>query len=195
MMQSATLSPTLTREIEAQRDYLVRYARSQVNDPHTAEDLAQDTLLAALTSASRFEQRSALRTWLTGILRHKIIDMRRANGREVNFSSFGEDAERDLPDANFVGAGWGRLSASAPNDPFTRLAHKRFMEDLRASMKTLPPNQCSALVMREVQGHDTIDICRTLGVSSTNLWVMICRAKATLRKGLAENYGDAPSLV
>lgn len=194
-MQSATLSPALTREIEAQRDYLVRYARSQVSDPHAAEDLAQDTLLAALTSASRFEQRSALRTWLTGILRHKIIDMRRARGREVNFSSFGEDAEHDLPDAHFAGTGWGHRPASEPNDPFTLLAHKRFMQDLRCGMKMLPPNQRSALEMREVQGHDAIDICRTLGVSSTNLWVMICRAKATLRKGLAENYGNAPSLV
>lgn len=189
------ISPALTRQIEAQRNYLVRYARSQVSDPHIAEDLAQDTLLAALTSASRFEQRSALRTWLTGILRHKIFDMRRAKGRELNFSSFGEDAGHDLPDTHFAGAGWGRLPASAPNDPFTLLAHKRFMEDLRTSMKILPPDQRSALEMREVQGHDTVDICRTLGVSSTNLWVMICRAKATLRKGLAEHYGDAPSLV
>ena len=189
------ISPALTRQIEAQRNYLVCYARSQVSDPYTAEDLAQDTLLAALTSASRFEHRSALRTWLTGILRHKIFDMRRARGRELNFSSFGEDAEHDLPDTHFAGAGWGRLPASEPIDPLTLLAHKRFMEDLRASMKILPPDQRSALEMREVQGHDTIDICRTLGVSSTNLWVMICRAKATLRKGLAKNYGDAPTLV
>ena len=189
------LSTTLSKQIEAQRGYLVRYARSQVNDPDAAEDLAQDTLLAALTAAPRFEKRSTLRTWLTGILRHKITDMRRAKGRELNYSSFGEEPEQGQLDALFASTSWGRWPAVQPEDPCTLLARKRFMEDLRAGIKTLPSNQRSALEMREVHGHEAIDICRTLGVSSTNFWVMICRAKATLRKGLADSYGNASSLV
>lgn len=189
------LSTTLSKQIEAQRDYLVRYARSQVNDPDTAEDLAQDTLLAALTAAPRFEQRSTLRTWLTGILRHKITDMRRAKGRELNFSSFGDEPMDDLPDVLSVGTGWGQAAAAEQHDPLTLLARKRFMEDLRNRMKALSPNQRSALELREIHGYEATDVCRTLGVSSTNFWVMICRAKATLRAGLADHYGNATSLV
>ncbi len=189
------LSDTLSKQIEGHRAYLVRFARSRVNDPDTAEDLVQDALLAALMAVPRFEQRSTLRTWLTGILLHKITDMRRTKGRELNFSSFGDEPWEDLPDALSSDARSGRALASEPQDPLTLLARKRFMEDLRSSMMQLPPNHRSALEMREIFGYEAPDICRTLGVSSTNLWVMIFRAKSTLRKGLAEHYGNVASLV
>lgn len=184
----------LVKEIEAQRGYLVRYARSQLNDACAAEDLAQDTLLAALTSVNRFEQRSSVRTWLTGILRHKITDARRVGGRERNFSSFGDDVDSGTPDDYFAGGTWGQLASSEQDEPFKHAACKRFMQDLRASMKKLPSNQCAALEMREIQGHETQDICRILNVSNTNLWAMICRAKATLRDGLGHKYANATSI-
>lgn len=189
-------APEFASQIEAQREYLVRYARSQVNDPDAAEDLAQETLLAALTAAPRFEQRSTLRTWLTGILRHKIIDMRRTRGREMNLSSLGfdgddprgtgHDDQLDLLHANAIASRW---VVAQPDDPSVALERKRFMRDLHAGLKTLPANQRAALEMRELRGQESSDICATLGISSSNLWVMICRAKATLRESLGDRYG------
>ena len=190
-------STTLAAQIEAHRSYLVRYARSRINDPHAAEDLAQDTLLAALTASPGFQNRSTLRTWLTGILKHKITDMRRIGGREPNISSILPDASSDEMDALFhAGAGrahvaaWPAWPARESEDPCTGLARERLMRDLRAGLKTLPPNQRSALELREFAGLSTDEICRTLDVSSSNFWVMICRAKASMRKSLGEHYGS-----
>src|SRR5688572_30182702 len=69
--------------VERERAYLLRYASLQLRDPHTAEDAVQETLVAALAGESGFGQRASLRTWLTGILKHKIIDAIRRSSRDA----------------------------------------------------------------------------------------------------------------
>jgi RNA polymerase sigma factor (sigma-70 family) len=85
----------LPAELDSHRAYLYRYAMQQLRDANGAEDVVQETLLAALESRSAFAGRSSLRTWLTGILKHKILDLIRKQVREVSAESLavGEDPE------------------------------------------------------------------------------------------------------
>lgn len=70
-------------ELVAQRSYLMRFARLQLRNETWAEDAVSETLLAALARPQAFGGRAQLKTWLVGILKHKIIDALRARWREV----------------------------------------------------------------------------------------------------------------
>ena len=74
-------SPGLAQEIASHRSVLMRTAMLRMRDTHLAEDAVQETMLAALSSADQFDGRSKLRTWLTGILLHKITDTHRRLSR------------------------------------------------------------------------------------------------------------------
>src|SRR5688500_20409857 len=80
-------------QIEAERPYLLRYASLQLRDPHLAEDVVQETLLAALAGEAGFGGRSNLRTWLTGILKHKIVDAIRRLSRETTVATDADEFE------------------------------------------------------------------------------------------------------
>ena len=82
-MTPGTTSPIEPAAIERERSYLLRYALLQLRNPAQAEDAVQETLLAALEGRDRFSGRSSLRTWLTGILKHKIIDAIRRKSRDA----------------------------------------------------------------------------------------------------------------
>src|SRR3954470_19215560 len=104
-------------QVEAERPYLLRYASLQLRDSHAAEDAVQETLAAALAGESGFGGRSNLRTWLTGILKHKIVDSIRRDARETTRSApLGDDGEDDL-DALFDSTGHWHEFPSAWADP------------------------------------------------------------------------------
>jgi RNA polymerase sigma-70 factor (ECF subfamily) len=91
-MRSRMRAPAeLGKQIESHRSYLLRYASIHLRDPSTAEDAVQETLLAGISGAGRFEGRADLRTWLTGILKHKIVDAIRKASREVSFDALAEE--------------------------------------------------------------------------------------------------------
>ena len=177
--------------IQAEHAYLLRFARARLRDHHSAEDLAQETLLAALKGAPRFEQRSSLRTWLTGILKHKIIDLQRRGGRELNISALLDDSEFPDVDSLVDDDSRGTWPAAEWGDPVDQLERKQFLRCLHACLEKLPPNQQRAFVLREMLDRDSDEICRMLGVTTGNLWVMLHRARAALRQSLAESHGFA----
>ncbi|NIR14014.1 MAG: hypothetical protein GWN86_08695, partial [Desulfobacterales bacterium] len=74
--QSEATFQTLDPEawVDQYGDYLYRYAISRIHEPAVAEDLVQETLLAALQGKEGFKGRSSEKTWLTGILKYKIVD-------------------------------------------------------------------------------------------------------------------------
>jgi RNA polymerase sigma-70 factor (ECF subfamily) len=169
-------------QVEEQRAYLLRYASLQLRDAAAAEDAVQEALVAALAGESGFAGRSNLRTWLTGILKHKIIDAIRRGGRET---TIGSDEEFEaLFDAN------DHWSAFPPawDDPDRSLEQKQFFAALEMCLEGLPEKTARAFLMREHMGLETDEICKELAITSTHCWVLLYRARMALRKCLEVNW-------
>jgi RNA polymerase sigma-70 factor (ECF subfamily) len=169
-------------QVEKERPYLVRYASLQLRDRNAAEDAVQETLVAALAGEAGFGGRSNLRTWLTGILKHKIIDTIRKGGRETPIES--DEALEALFDAN---GHWPTFPA-AWDDPDRSLEQKQFFVALEMCLEGLPQKTARAFMMREHMGLETDEICKELGVTSTHVWVLLYRARMALRKCLEMNW-------
>ncbi len=171
--------------VEAQRPYLVRYASLQLRDSHAAEDAVQETLLAALSSPGSFAGRSNLRTWLTGILKHKIVDAIRRASREPAAEAEGDGSEFDsLFDAR---GHWNDGPATWEN-PDASLEQKQFFAALEDCLARLPTKTAQAFTMREHLGLETGEICKELGVTPTHCWVLLYRARMALRQCLETNW-------
>ena len=153
----------LAAEVARHSDYLMRYARSRVRDEHLAEEAVQDALLAALESLDSYDGRATLRTWLTGILLHKIHDGFRRCARDPGVP------EGEAPEA----VEW--------LTPDHALHVKRLCDRFVRAVKALPERQARAFVMSEIAERRTEDVCRALGVTRSNAWVLVHRAKASLR--------------
>lgn len=173
--------------IDLYGDFLFRYAVARVRDPHHAEDLVQETLLAALQSRDNFESRSSERTWLVGILKHKIIDYFRKAQRE---ESAGKDASpKSVAEGAFRHNGrWKIGPAEWKHDSSTLLEKKEFWEILRDCLAELPARPAEAFMLREIEALSTGEICKVLNVSTTNLWVILYRARFRLRECLEINW-------
>ena len=168
-------------------DYLYRFALARLRDPHQAEDVVQETFLAAIKSAN-FAEQSAPRTWLTGILKHKIIDVMRKNVRETVVSDIIDESE-DMTDDDFFDAKghW----VDKPQDwgmPVGALEQKQFLGVLQACMEKLPSKLAQLFLMRDVHETDNEEICKELNITATNAWVMLYRARLGLRKCLEINW-------
>jgi RNA polymerase sigma-70 factor (ECF subfamily) len=178
-------------ELEAHRGYLLRVARLQLRDEALAEDVVQETLLAAL-SGSGFSGKSTLKTWLTGILKHKIVDAIRRKRREpLAIAEFGElDSELDLEDFDALfrrGGAWETPPADW-GDPEAALNQRQFLDILDFCLEKLPPNTARAFMMREVMELETDEICKELAITANNLWVVLYRARMALRQCLEQNW-------
>lgn len=174
-------------------DYLFRYAQFRVRDEAVAEDLVQETLLAALQAMKKFEGRGAERTWLTGILKHKIIDHFRKIAKQNQFETIeGEEFEHDelfRHEGEWIGhfkrdngpIEWG-------TNPAEMLEQGEFWEIFQKCLSPLPPRIASAFTMREVDGVSSEEICKVLEISNNNLWVMLHRARMQLRRCIEVNW-------
>lgn len=171
--------------VESERDYLLRYASLQLRDPQAAEDAVQETLLAALAGEAGFGGRSNLRTWLTGILKHKIVDAIRRSSREAPLPS--EDGAEEF-DALFDERGHWCEFPAAWSDPDASLSQKQFFATLEECLENLPEKTARVFMMREHMGFDTGEICKELGITSTHCWVLLYRARMSLRECLDLNW-------
>jgi RNA polymerase sigma-70 factor (ECF subfamily) len=173
-------------EIEQHRAYLLRYATLQLRDAAAAEDAVQETLIAALESWERFSGNSSVKTWLTGILKHKIVDHLRRQSREQPLVN-GDDDERsesDAVDALFQRDGHWQTRPRHWGDPDQSLENKKFLEALEMCVQNLPAKTARVFMMRDVMEVDTDAICKELNITSTNCWVMLHRARLSLRECL-----------
>ena len=179
-----------TVEVEAQRPYLLRVASLQLRDHDRAEDVVQETLLAALEAQARFAGRSSIKTWLTGILRHNIVDAIRKNARQPAVSSLGDEAEIDDLDAFFDESArdhWVSKPAEWRN-PERDLEQQQFKSMMDFCLEKLPPNTARVFMLREVMEMPTEEICQELKITATNLWVILYRARMLLRQCLEQNW-------
>jgi RNA polymerase sigma-70 factor, ECF subfamily len=185
------MSGPSTQDLEAQRAYLYRYALLHVRDKSRAEDAVQETLLAAMEGAESFGGRASLKTWLTGILKHKIIDLFRKHSREAQAPVAQEDEdEREFADHFFDQARRDHWHDAPPTweDPERSFEQKRFWEVYERCAAQLPPQTAQVFALRELMGMTTEDICTEMGISTSNCWVILYRARMNLRECLELNW-------
>ena len=179
------MDPDRQNELNALRPDLLRFARLQLRDAGAAEDAVQETLLAALTGSHSFESRSSYKTWLISILRNKIIDIIRDQGREVSASSLADDEAGDeqLADTLFDRRGHWQAEARPGRwaDPEASFEQKQFWAVFEACLDRLPAKAARVFMMREFLGLETDEICKETGMSTSNCWVVLHRARQGLR--------------
>lgn len=167
------------------RAYLMRFARLQLRNDAWAEDAVSETLLAALSKPQAFGNRSQLKTWLVGILKHKVIDLIRSNLREVAVAEEDGDNNSDELD-RLVFQADGHF-ADPPNDwgdPHQTLQQSQFFKILDACMERLPPALGRLFLMREWLEMSSEEICKELALTPTNLYVQLHRARLRLQECL-----------
>ena len=170
------------------RPKLVRFARARLFNPAHAEDAVQETLLAAIESIDKFSGGSSLFSWLTGILKHKIIDCVRRSARD-QWQEMDNDGtplnidDLDLPRMDGwpgVRAGWG--------EPEPALTRQQLLEALERCVRQLPERTAETFVLRELVGLNTAETCDALAVSEANCAVMLHRARARIRESLDPDW-------
>ncbi|MCX7256794.1 MAG: sigma-70 family RNA polymerase sigma factor [Polaromonas sp.] len=191
---NTTLPDAFAQQVASHRDYLLRFARLQLRNDSWAEDAVSETLLAALAKPQAFESRSQLKTWLVGILKHKVIDALRLQGREVSLSPQNEDAGADdlLDQALFVPDGHFTEQPADWGNPEQELGSRQFFVILEACTSKLPAAQGRLFLMREWLELSSEEICKELGLSPTNLYVQLHRARQRLRECLDLNWFSSP---
>lgn len=178
----AVMTPNPHDWLNAHGDYLYRFALARLRDPHQAEDVVQETLLAAIKAPS-FAEQSSPRTWLTGILKHKIIDLMRKQARETPVSSLLADEDASMDDF-FDDTGHWAEKPQAWAIPQDALQQKQFLAVLQRCLARLPQKLAAIFTMRDVDDMDNEEICKVLNITATNAWVMLYRARMGLRKCL-----------
>ncbi len=170
------------------RPTLLRIARLQLRNDTWAEDVVSETLIAALEGASGFAGQSQLKTWVVGILKHKIIDQFRKSAREVSIEARMQAQEGETFDELFEPAGHRVEAAADWGDPEAAATRNQFLEILQLCLDKLPANLARIFMMREWMELDTDQICKELSITSTNCFVMLYRARMRLRECLEQNW-------
>ena len=182
---------TTTDWLTEHGDYLYRFALARLRDPHQAEDVVQETMLAAFHSNS-FAGQSSPRTWLTGILKHKMIDLLRKQLREVSLETAEDNGEQFSEQAGmddfFMEDGHWADKPQAWGKPDGELEKKQFFDVLQKCMEKLPKKLAAIFILRDIEEEENEKICKDLEITTTNAWVMLYRARMTLRKCLELNW-------
>jgi len=171
-------------------DYLYAYTRARINDEEQARDLVQETFLAALQKANAFEGRSSERTWLTAILRNKIIDVyrKKSSGLANIELKQAEEEQADFFEDKYGHWNKEREPQSFRIDNYDPLNGKEFNQILMMCMQKLPALWMSVFTMKHIDEETTDIICSELKLTASNFWVIIHRTKLNLRACLQKNW-------
>ena len=182
----------LFAQVETHRSYMLRFATAKLRDADQAEEVVQEALLAALDGIESFSGQSALRTWLTSILKFKIIDLqRRVISERAHFvSSPQEDdsVDHEWFDKIFDDTGHWQPRLSAWGNPDSVFEQKQFFDVFERCMDKLPSATGRVFFKREVMGVETDEICKEEGISASNCWVMLHRARLALRECIDRHW-------
>lgn len=172
--------------IDNYADYLFNYAVVRVNDTDIAKDLVQDTFFAGLKSAKNFQGKSTERTWLVSILKRKVIDhYRKINSKKgqaevrMNFYTDGEN------EGNWIEE---RVPQNWDNQSEKDIENRELKSQLELCINGLPEKYALVFRMKTIQEFETEEICKELDITSSNLWVIIHRARTQLRKCMEDNW-------
>ena len=164
-------------------DNLFRYALPRVKDATTAEELVQETFLAAMRTKDRFKGRSSEKTWLFSILKHKIIDFYRLKNKEMIGTEVEEQLQNKDDFFNENGA-WHIKPNVWSYNPEKAYEFKQFLDLFYQCLGKVPQRLADAFVYREIDGLTTREICKSLEITTTNCGVMLHRARLLLRRCL-----------
>lgn len=192
MPQPSASRAVLFAEIESHRSYLIRFATARLREVDAAEEVVQEALLAALDGCDSFAGGSTLRTWLTSILKFKIIDFQRRvvaeRERFVQPPAEADDADTTWFDRMFDETGHWNAPMSPWAAPEDAAAQKAFFDAFERCMDKLPAATARVFFQREVLGEETEDICKAETISSSNCWVILHRARLSLRECLDRSW-------
>lgn len=191
--------PAISDHIAALRPKLVAFARLQLRDGAAAEDAVQDTLIVALEKHAAFERRSAFETWVFGILKNKILERMRQQKRYANWRAHDDQNDDDAFDTLFqdnlfqTNGRWQAATRPQPwGEPDQVLENQGFWRVLDACMIALPDNIARVFTLREFMGFSTKEICQEVGITETNCWVILHRARLRLRDCIEKGWLNAP---
>lgn len=176
------------RALEDHQQYLHRYAMSQVRDADLADDLVQETFMAAMTSGQHFAEKSAPRTWLVGILRHKITDNFRQHARDpISLDALNAQREDDATSVDeTLQDGTSITEGGVERSPEAAIAEKHLWATFERHLEGLPPRTARAFVLAEILGHETDEVARMLNTTPENVWGMVHRARKRLQASMAD---------
>jgi len=175
--------------VDQHGDYLFSFALFRVQDKSAAEDLVQETFIAALQNYKNYKGQASERTWLVAILKNKIIDYLRKQSREQPT----DDIERflNMSEDLFNAAGkWMNGPGKWSFAPSILYDKKEFWQALRRCLELLPKRLAQAFVLKEMDGMTHKEICKVLKISSSNSWVVLYRARMGLKKCLGTSWFD-----
>jgi RNA polymerase sigma-70 factor (TIGR02943 family) len=173
-------------------DYLFRFAVSRLRDPNAAEEVVQETFVAGLRAADQYAGKGSERAWLLGILKRKIIDFVRHRNRTSGLPI--DESEANLTDSLFDAFGhWRADPRFLSPQPGESLEREEFWSAFRDCLAKLPPRQADVFVLRELDDKESTEICKEMEISSSNLWVLLHRARLQLAKCLQGRWKGEPA--
>ena len=171
-------------------DYLFSFALLKVKDIPLAEDLVQETLIAAITAEKNFSHQSSVRTWLTSILKHKMIDhFRRQGRRELAIGDLVNQNETDDVDLFFKSNGQWVEKPEVFLNPESALKQKEFWKVFQHCLSGLKTKQAEIFLAKEIHGMSNAEICKDFSITPTNAWVLTHRARISLSSCLKKYWG------
>ena len=181
--------------VELYHTQMIRVATAFVNNTAVAEEVVQETWIGMLRGLGRFEGRSSLKTWLFSILlnKAKTIAKREVRHRHVVIYEEGSSTSSSVPRSRFQGAGdpepghWVKMPQDWNNLPEERMLSQETLDYLRSAIEELPPNQKEVLVLRDIEGWDSGEVCNVLNISESNQRVLLHRARSKVR-AMLETY-------
>ncbi|MHC4414295.1 MAG: sigma-70 family RNA polymerase sigma factor [Planctomycetota bacterium] len=188
---SESNQPDPAQWVDRHADALFGYALLQLGDREAAQERVQEAFLAALEARRTYRGESSERTWLIGILKHKICDHFRRRAREPSAEDLA--AATEAAGAMFTAEGiWKKGPRRWPGGPEASLDREQFWSVFRDCLSRLSPRMSDAYCLREIHGLKADVICQVLEISPTNLWTLLHRARALLRQCLEHNWFDSP---
>lgn len=185
----------LYAKLESHRGYMLRFAVAKLRDSADAEEVVQEAMVGALEGIAGFSGDSTLRTWLTSILKFKIVDFQRRAIRDrerfVSVNALDDSTDPEWFDRLFDKTGHWRASFAEWPSPDAALLQKQFFEVFESCLDKLPATARRVFIMREVMGASTEEICKDENITSSNCWVMLHRARITLRECLDRKWFQA----
>jgi RNA polymerase sigma-70 factor, ECF subfamily len=180
--KKTTLDPALW--LDEYGNYLFRYALMRVRDSAIAEDILQETLLAAFSSSQSHAGLSSERSWLVGIMKHKVVDYFRRAGRMTQFQLTTDEGESEFEIAGPWRGHWREDQApvSWSTDAAAALESREFWEIFDRCLSQLPQQIAIAFTLREIDGLNANEICEILEITPNNLWVILHRGRVKLRR-------------
>jgi len=167
---AAAIVPVAWRDMVSHRGALVRFAKARLHDPMLAEDVVHDVFEAVLSGRAAFAGRAALRSWLTAILKHKIVDLVRQRAGTDSLDMDDEDGPA--------------LTITCPNARPDELAEQRqLLARTLARIDALPPGLRDVVRLRVLEEESTEAVCAQLAISEDNLFVRLHRARRQLGTG------------